>query len=113
MDGIGLDLYAALDRMGHGELLADLTKGLAARDGTARQAGWDCEDGWYVVYTTTRVRGGPHDGKFVAQLFKPNKARTQWREVKRVQRSKRNLAKAQALRWYRAHSPKWAARHPA
>lgn len=85
--------------------------------GTARQCMWLCEDDWIVIYTTTRIEGGPHDGKFLAQLFKPTGpgARTgtpnEWREAKRRVTATRNVAKKRATSWYYQHSPKTAQRH--
>lgn len=82
--------------------------------GSARQNLWDCEDGWYVVYTTERIKGGPHDGKFLVQEFKPvgPGARTnpkEWVEVYRREFSTRKAAKARWIALYRKHSPKRSA----
>jgi hypothetical protein len=79
--------------------------------GTAAQATWTCEDNWAVIYTTTRVVGGPHDGSFVAQLFRPEG--NQWVQDDRRVCATRKEAKARAVKWYREHSPKWNARNPA
>lgn len=89
---------------------------LRERDGVARQAMWDCEDGWYVVYTTGRIVGGPHDGKFLTLLYKPvgQGARTkpsEWICVKKVQSATRKGARARAERWFYQHSPKTKERH--
>lgn len=40
-------------------------------DGTARQALWECGDGWIVGYTTQRIDGGRFDGRFAAMAYKP------------------------------------------
>lgn len=45
---------------------------LRERDGVARLSYWQCPDGWMIVRTTTRVQGGPHDGKWVVQLMRPH-----------------------------------------
>lgn len=111
-----IDPFDALRQTSAGRRILDMMEETTRkRDGVARQAYWECEDGWMVAYTTLRVKGGPHDGKFVAQLFKPNRRgskATGWVENKRVVRSTRKAARAQAERWYRRHSPKWDARHP-
>lgn len=89
------------------------------RDGVAPQAQWRCDDGWVVMYTTGRVVGGPHDGKFLTVLYKPvgPGARTnqanEWREAKRVQSSTRKTARARAERWFYEHSPKTKEKHHA
>jgi O-acetyl-ADP-ribose deacetylase (regulator of RNase III) len=104
---------AELDRA-----LARMEADARARDGVASQAEWHAEDGWVIIYTTSRVEGGPHAGKFVTQAFRPvgKGARTgQAATVKQVYRrefSTRKAAKARAVALYRQHSPKWAARHP-
>lgn len=83
---------------------------LAERDGSARQATWYAEDGWWVVYTTERVRGGKHDGAFVAQLFRPSGKNAMIQDDRRVCATRRE-AKRRATLWFAEHSPKWAARH--
>lgn len=85
------------------------------RDGQARMAEWRCEDAWYVFYTTTRVVGGKHDGNFLAQLFKPVKKDGKivaWVQEDRRVCGTRREARERAIKWYRAHSPKWDAKHP-
>lgn len=80
---------------------------------------WVCEDGWRIRYTTTKVIGGPHDGKFLIQGFRPvgkgarggKKTAESWVEAYSRAFAKRNLAKARALKLYAEHSPEWAARH--
>jgi hypothetical protein len=83
------------------------------------QREWACEDGWYVFYTTSKVIGGSHDGKFLVQAFKPvgkgsrsgkGKAE-QWVEAYSRAFVKRQAAKNRALELFAQHSPKWAARH--
>lgn len=92
---------------------------LREQHGAAPQSQWTAEDGYVVMYTTGRVIGGPHDGKFLTQLFKPmgKGARTgkaqNWVECYRRQFSTRKAAKKRAIELYREHSPKWAEKHPA
>ena len=93
-------------------LQARLEPELRRRDGVARLAEWECEDGRIVMYTTSRVQGGPHDGRFLAQLFTPETGGAGYTETTRREFATRKAAKSQAVRWYRKHSPKWAARHP-
>lgn len=93
-------------------LEARLEPALRQRDGIARLAEWHCEDGQVVRYTTSRVQGGPHDGRFLAQLFAPEADGLEYVEASRREFATRKAAKAQALRWYRKHSPKWSRRHP-
>jgi hypothetical protein len=88
-----------------------------APNGRANQQTWDCEDGWYVIYTTSRVEGGPDDGKFLAMAYKPvgKGSRTgqaaEWVCVYRRAFARRNKAKERAVELYCQHSPKWAERH--
>lgn len=94
-----------------GDFLREYT---AEQNGSARQQLWPCEDGWIVGYTTERVSGGPHHGKFVALAYAPTSqqtldegslTRTYWRSF-----TKRRLAKARAVELFKQHSPKWAER---
>ncbi len=78
---------------------------------------WICEDGWHIRYTTTKVIGGPYDGKFLVQGFKPvgkgsksGKAET-WMEAYSRAFVKRKDAKARGIELYKDHSPKWAEKH--
>lgn len=90
---------------------------MPAPDGRASLATWECEDGWTVQYTTSRVEGGPADGKFAVLVFRPvgkgsrsGKATT----LKRVTFTRcatRRRAREVAERHYYRHSPKAAARH--
>lgn len=87
-------------------------------DGSARQAMWNAEDGWLIVYTTERVTGGRWDGRFVTMAYKPEgkgsrsgKA-SSWRRVYARPFSTRKAAKSRALRIYADHSPRWSARNP-
>ena len=78
---------------------------------------WECEDGWHVAYTTSKVIGGQYDGKFLVQAFKPvGKGARSGKAEEFVQVyarpfAKRNVAKARAIDLYKIHSPKWAAKH--
>lgn len=87
-----------------------------SRDGVARQAQWECEDGYLVTYTTSRIAGGPHDGRFLVQLHRPvgpgarcGQAQ-RWQEVKRRQFSTRKAARKRATELYLQHSPVMARR---
>lgn len=74
-----------------------------------RQALWQCKDGWLAGYTTTRVVGGPHDGKFLVMAYKPvgKGARSGKAEefVMVYERSfvKRKDAKARAMELWEKH----------
>lgn len=110
------DLFEGLSRTESGRrLVAMYEEVLRERQGAARMAEWRCEDDWYVFYTTSRVKGGKHDGAFVAQLLKPIKDKGKivaWKQDDRRVCSTRAEAKARAIKWYREHSPKWDAKHP-
>ena len=82
--------------------------------GSARQAQWNTEDGWVVMYTTSRVVGGKHAGTFIAQSFRPDrKHKGEYIQDVRMICDTRAAAKKWATRWYREHSPKWDAKYPA
>lgn len=114
----GFDLFERLSHTDTGRnILAEFEEMAKRRDGAARQTQWEAEDGWIIVYTTSRVEGGPHHGKFVTQALKPKgkgarsgKAKM-WVEAYRRAFSTRKAAKARAIALYAQHSPKWAARH--
>lgn len=79
-----------------------------------RMAQWNAEDGWIVGYTTTRVVNSEHDGKFLVAAWKPfgpgaRTSPTRWKLAYERSFTKRNLARARALRLLAQHSPKWAA----
>jgi len=81
------------------------------REGYARQALWECEDGWVVGYTTERITGGKHDGKFAAMAYKPiSKGHTTVERVYMRAFSQRKMAKSRAVTLFGQHSPKWKAR---
>lgn len=95
-----------------------LSRALARRDGSARQAFWQCEDGYIVSYTTTRVNGGPFHNKWVVQLYRPvgKGSRTnpeQWKVTYRQGYATRKTTRSRAFSLYYRHSPKAAARHAA
>lgn len=80
----------------------------------AGQVYWECEDGWHVAYTTTKVQGGPYDGKYLVQAFRPvgkgartGKAET-WEQAYARAFVKRKMAKERATELYFKHSPKRA-----
>jgi hypothetical protein len=82
----------------------------ASPDGEVeRQQLWQARDGWLVGYTTTKVIGGPHDGKFVAMAYKPRGegARSgdpsSWERVYWRGFAKRRSAKARAITLYDRH----------
>lgn len=79
--------------------------------GYERAQHWNCEDGWYVIYTTTKMKGGPHDGKYAVAAYKPigKGARTnptQWKRVYLRSFVKRKDARSRALDIWWQHSPK-------
>jgi hypothetical protein len=94
-------------------------RGPGRSSGSARQCQWLAEDGWLIIYTTSRVEGGPDHGKFLAMAYKPvgkgsrgGKATAeQWHLVYRRPFTKRKDAKARATALYYQHSPKAKARH--
>lgn len=78
---------------------------------------WEAEDGWWISYTTTRIAGGPNDGKFMVATHKPvgpgarSGTATRYEcNYKRVV-AKRKTARAVATKLYYKRSPKAAARH--
>lgn len=81
------------------------------RDGYARQTMWTCEDGWVIGYTTERITGGPHHGKFATLAYKPVGRRGDVERVYMRAFSQRKMAKARAIALFGQHSPKWKARH--
>lgn len=119
MENESVNMFDALARTDAGQgILARLEAEARLRDGTARQAQWQAEDGWVIVYTTTRVVGGPHAGKFVCQAFKPTgkgaRSGNAGILVQAYRRafSTRKAARARALALFQKHSPEWAAKHP-
>lgn len=96
---LSAELSAALDRMNY--------------SGRARQAHWQARDGWIISYTTSRIEGGQHDGKFLVQAFKPTgpgarsgkfTEATEWVEAYRRQTATRKLARARAVELYHKHN---------
>jgi hypothetical protein len=95
------------------QLSAVLNRMEAERVGTARQSLWTAEDGWLVGYTTSRIVGGPFNGKFATMVYKPVLPHSGqgWERVYYVAASTRKLAKSRAIKHYAKHSPKWAKRN--
>lgn len=96
-----------------------LAVAIGKMNGRARQQQWHCEDDWLVVYTTSRVEGGPHDGYWLVLLYKPvgkgsrvqrKGTAEQWTVVKRERHKLRREARASAERHYWLHNPKRAAK---
>ena len=82
----------------------------------ARQQQWQCEDGWIVGYTTSRIAGGANDGKFAAMAYKPKGSGSRsgnpdhWERVYYRAFAKRTSARARAEALYWRHCPRRAAR---
>lgn len=115
-----VDLFDSLRHTDAGRNLLDLfDRMMRQRDGEAVLTQWLCEDGYIVSYSTTRARGGPHDGKYVAMLYRPigkgarggRKTAQTWKQTYIMGYSKRRLARARAERLYWKHNPTRAARH--
>lgn len=89
---------------------------VTAPDGTARQALWDCEDGWVVGYTTERINGGRMPGKYAAMAYRPTGKGSRsgranhWKRVYFRGFSTRRAAKSRATALYWRHCPKRAGR---
>ena len=85
--------------------------------GMARKQEWFADDGWLIGYATSRIVGGPHDGKFATWADKPvgKGSRGDWKTAQQWERvyfrgfTKRKTAKARALALYAQHSPEWTA----
>lgn len=98
---VSAELNAALARMWD-QYLGD-------QDGRARQAYWQAPDGWIIVRTTSRVEGGPHDGKWVVQLMRPHGkgarsgSGTEWRETYRRAYATRKSMNARARKLWEQH----------
>lgn len=114
----GFDLFERLAQTESGRrVLEGYEDAMRRQDGTAAQAQWIAEDGWIIIYTTSRVVDGPHDGKFVTQLMKPTgkgaRTGTATRFVESYRRAfaTRKAAKKRAVALYAQHSPTWAARN--
>lgn len=82
------------------------------RLGSAPHRMWEAEDGWCIGYTTKRLYGGDHEGKFAAFTYKPvgKGARTRkaesWELVYWRPFASRKAAKRRAVELYFQHSPK-------
>lgn len=119
MPNEGFDLFEKLAETPTGAaLLEQYQERWAASAPRARQCTWAAEDGYLVTYTTSRVEGGEHDGKFLVQVHKPvgKGARSgkamRFSETYRRAFSTRKAAKARAEKIYRQHSPEYDARWP-
>jgi hypothetical protein len=83
-------------------------------EGLARHTDWQCEDGWIVSYTTSRIRAGRLDGLFAVMVYEPRREKgkiTRWERVRLDRCDTRKEAKERALAFYYEHSPKTAKRH--
>ncbi len=100
------------------EISARIEASLPAPDGRAKQAQWQAEDGWIIAYTTGRIAGGPHDGRFAVLAYKPTGTGARTGHAASFERvylrafSSRRAAKTRAVAMFRRHSPGWSARHP-
>lgn len=100
------------------EISARIEASLPAPDGRAKQAHWQAEDGWIIAYTTARVTGGPHHGRFAVLAYKPTGTGARTGHAASFERvhlrafSSRRAAKTRAVTMFRRHSPRWSARHP-
>jgi hypothetical protein len=73
---------------------------------------WECADGWQIAWTTSKVIGGPYDGKYLVQGFRPvgkgarsGKAET-WEQAYARGFAKRGKAKERAVEMYHQHNAK-------
>lgn len=112
------DLFEALDRSEVGRAILDrIEEDARRRDGVAREALWQAEDGWVIAYTTSRVQGGPHDGKFLARALRPGGKGARSgnpeyvKETYRREFASRKSAKKRAVQMFAQHSPRWAEKH--
>jgi hypothetical protein len=101
----GLNLWDYMDD----EMRLAFVEDRNRRVGSARQALWECGDGWIVGYTTQRITGGPFDGRFAALAYKPvgkgSRTGAAHEHVRVYYRgySKMKLAKARAEAMYQQH----------
>lgn len=102
LEELSAELMRALDRM-------------PSRHGRARHTLWrTCADGWVVGYTTERIVGGEHDGKYATLVYKPigrgarggRKTATQWELVKQQPAATRKLARARGVKLWKQHEGK-------
>lgn len=113
-----MDLYEEMAKSDAGRrILERLEEEARLRDGVARQTLWECEDGWVIGYTTTRVAGGPFHDHWVVMAYRPTgkgartgKA-TEWRRTYARGFATRKTARRRAEALYYQHSPKAAQRH--
>jgi hypothetical protein len=94
------------------DVVEEMRRAEDRRVGTARQAIWRCGDGWLVGYTTSRIEGGPHDGKFAVMAYKPVGKGARSGKAEEFERvyirayAKRKTARARADALYRQHARK-------
>lgn len=115
------DLYDRLAQTDGGRrLMAEFEKAmLEQQGGYERSQSWLCEDGYIIEYTTTRMVGGPYDGKFMVLLYKPygkgarggREAAQRWVRTYMRAFAKRKTARARAETLYWRHNPTRAAKH--
>lgn len=84
-------------------------------DGSGKTRTYTAEDGWFVDYSTERVRGGPHDGKFAVLAYRPVGPGSRSGDLRKISEwtrvyfrgfAKRRSAKRRALEIYFQHSPR-------
>lgn len=110
----GFDLFERLSQTDTGRnILDEFHRAETARvGGYERSQTWLCEDGYIIEYTTTRVEGGPHDGKFAVLMFKPvgkgarggRKTAQAWQRTYIRGFAKRKSARARAEELWEQHN---------
>jgi hypothetical protein len=115
------DLFEAMMESDAGRnIMAEFDRIEMARvGGYSSSQQWLCEDGWIIEYTTSKVFGGPHDGKFVVMAYKPygQGARGGRKTARNWQRTyirgfvQRKSARARAEVLFYRHSPALATKH--
>jgi hypothetical protein len=115
MSDKSFDLFEKMEQTAAGRaILAEFHKQSLERDGGyERSQQWTCEDGWIVEYTTTKVEGGPLDGKYAVMAYKPygtgarggRRTARNWQRVYIRGFVKRKTARARAETLYWKHNP--------
>jgi hypothetical protein len=115
------DLFEAMSQSSVGrDILAEFEAIEMARvGGYSSSQQWLCEDGWIIEYTTSKVVGGPHDGKYAVMAFKPygkgarggRKTARNWQRTYIRGFAKRKSARARAEVLYWRHNPTRAAKY--
>jgi hypothetical protein len=89
------------------EMVLEMFGRMRSPDGSARQVIWTCRSKrgrpWLVGYTTARIVGGPHDGRFAVMAYKPT-GKDGWDRVYFRGFAQRKTAKARAFALYNQHS---------